>query len=77
MINASRRGFQAGGEDAREQLRLASLPDGDVQAIARLKYVLWKQAGYAHIDPEQEFVDGFVTGVRQFFVLACQAKISS
>jgi len=45
------------------------LPESEVISIAGRVWTSLKASGYAHIDPEQDFVEGFVSGVRQYFLL--------
>ena len=65
MISANRRGVIAGSEQSRKQAEhVAHLTEADLKGVAHLTYHLLKKAGYAHIDPESEFVDGFVVGFK-------------
>ena len=69
VINAERRGVQTGSDEARKQPELRGLPESEVISIAGRVWTSLKASGYAHIDPEQDFVEGFVSGVRQYFLL--------
>ncbi len=61
MITAHGRGVIAGAEEARKHAS-RTLTTDDIRGVARLMHALMRRAGYAHIDPEREFVDGFVVG---------------
>jgi hypothetical protein len=66
MITAERRGVVAGSESVRKHASspAVNLTDDDIRGIGRLVFQLMYKAGYAHIDPESEFIDGFVVGFR-------------
>ncbi len=57
MIDAYRRGYQAGSEEARQ-----GSVDG-VEAQAKRVFAIMEKYGYAHLHPRSEFIRGFVTGV--------------
>lgn len=65
MINAERRGEQAAAEKARQVDRWLPreiiLPSAVVWIVAKWTFAQMKRQGYAHIEPESEFVHGFVT----------------
>lgn len=60
MITSNGRGVIAGGEEANKQKR--NLPAEEIRNIARRVHTSMSAAGYAHIDPEASFVEGFLIG---------------
>ncbi len=58
MIGADRRGMQAAYEEASKYPR--ELPVDEVKSIAERVLARMRAAGYAHLDPEQDFIQGFV-----------------
>ena len=65
MINAERRGELAGAELAKQvDTRLSRyiiLPSILVWLLAKVTFARFKRQGYAYIEPESDFVHGFVT----------------
>lgn len=57
MINAYRRGVQSAAEQA--QVYQMNLPLKDVRALAKRTFASMKQADYAHIEPQEDFIRGF------------------
>jgi len=66
MIGADGRGQIAGYEAASSNSEL--LPEQEVESFARKTLIRLRDAGYAHLDPEPEFVRGFLQGYREFFL---------
>ena len=58
MLGADRRGILAGGEQASKWPK--RLPVEEIQSIAHQVLTHMRDAGYAHLDPEKDFVRGFV-----------------
>jgi hypothetical protein len=58
MIGADRRGMQAAYEVAAKSPR--GLPTEEIEGIARKKLATMQAAGCAHLEPESEFIRGFV-----------------
>lgn len=65
MLDAGRRGEMAGAELAKEVdkrlSRLIWIPSLVIEILARWTFRQYKRKGYGHIEPESEFVRGFVT----------------
>jgi hypothetical protein len=57
MINAYRRGVQTASEEAAKYP--PNLPAKEIKTIAHRTFSRMKQANFAHIEPEEEFVQGF------------------
>lgn len=62
MIDAYRRGVQSGSEFIRKSTMIVI----DATEQARRVFVAMQKDGYTHIEPESEFIRGFVEGVRLF-----------
>lgn len=69
MIGADRRGVIAGSEEARERLQ-REMPENEIRSFARRVLAKMRDGGYAHLDPEQDFISGFVAGYQQFFLIS-------
>jgi hypothetical protein len=63
MIGATGRGVIAGGEEARNHSH--ALPDDEIRCIAARVLAWMRTNGYAHLDPEEEFICSFVVSFRQ------------
>lgn len=63
MINAYRRGVQTAVEKAQEYP--ANLPAEEIRGIAKRTFADMRQAGFAHIEPEEDFALGFVERFQQ------------
>lgn len=62
MINAERRGVIAGSEEARKQARL--LDEFEIKVLAIQVFNFMLQRGYAHIEPQETFIKGFLQGFK-------------
>lgn len=58
MIDGKRRGEQAGAEVAR--LFPCALSQEEAAILARCILAIYRARGYAHLDPEEQFITGFV-----------------
>ena len=67
MITSGRRGYQYGSELACAFPSL--LPEIVVRVLAQRTHAALRSAGYAHIDPEEDFVEHFCAGFVLHFAL--------
>ena len=67
MIDGYRRGHQAGADEAR--IRNHSLPQEEIQSLAHKSLARLRRDGYAHLEPENEFVQGFCVGYVDYLYL--------
>lgn len=75
MIGASGRGTMAGYEASRRYS--PDLPNEEIASIARKILVSLRERGFAHLDPEQDFVRSFVESFRLAFAEGTnQAKLN-
>lgn len=68
MLNADRRGVISGSEEARKYQQQANLQEEEIRRIGVRVYMAMKNADYAHVDPMQDFIRGFVEGFQLFFL---------
>lgn len=71
VIGSDRRGYLAGCEEERNvqnTFPLHSWPVEEIEARAWRVLSTLRTSGYAHLDPEQEFVQGFIQGFRLSFL---------
>jgi hypothetical protein len=68
MIGADRRGIITGTEEARKNPQ-KDMPEEEIRSLARHVLARMREGAYAHLDPEQDFINGFVEGYRQLFLI--------
>jgi len=64
LINAERRGVIAGSEEVKNHAKPALLDEHEINIIANRVFDFMQQRGYAHIDPQEDFVRGFKQGFK-------------
>lgn len=65
MITAERRGVIAGGEQASKlPASRGRMQDEEIERLARFIWLVMYRAGFAHIEPRDEFIAGFLTGFK-------------
>jgi hypothetical protein len=69
VIDAYRRGIISGAQEVRK----AKEPLTDAEAHAKRTFATMRDAAYAHIEPESEFVRGFIESVRLAYCLSRSA----
>ena len=62
MITADRRGHIAGSQEARKYPQ--GLPDVTIERMASTVFAIMRHAGFAHIEPRDMFIAGFVSGFK-------------
>jgi hypothetical protein len=67
MIGADGRGQIAGHEVASS--RSEQLPEQEIESLAQKMLAKMRAAGYAHLDPESDFIRGFCQGYHEYFLL--------
>jgi hypothetical protein len=65
VIGADRRGMMSGGEEAKEH---PAHPEEELESIAKRVVVSMRAAGFAHLDPEEDFIRGFFIGYREYLL---------
>jgi hypothetical protein len=68
MIDGLGRGQQEGALKAREIP--CGLADTEIQVLATARYIEMQQQGYAHIEPYEKFLQGYVQGFKEQRLLA-------
>ncbi len=66
MIGADGRGLMAGYEEALKHLQ--KVPEEEIKSIASRILSWMREQGYAHLDPEEQFIQGFIVGYYQSFM---------
>ena len=74
MIGADRRGYIAGSDEARKYPH-DMLPHDMVMEIAHCTFIVMQRSGYAHIEPEEKFLEGFLKGFEQHYSLSGNATL--
>jgi hypothetical protein len=74
MLDGTRRGQIAGSEEARTYPDGANLPVEEIKSIAERTLASMRAKGYAHLDPEQAFIENFVRAFQQHFIF-CSASL--
>lgn len=65
MITAERRGVIAGGEQASKlPVSRGRMQDEEIVRHARFIWMVMQRAGFAHIEPQSEFIKGFILGFK-------------
>jgi hypothetical protein len=67
MIDGYRRGHQAGADEARTRNHI--LPQEELQSLAQKSLARLRAGGYAHLEPEEKFVQGFCIGYAECLLL--------
>ena len=66
MIGADRRGQMAGYEEALKHLQ--KMPEEEIKSMASRVLSSMRKQGRAHLDPEEQFIQGFIQGYCQRFM---------
>lgn len=66
MIGADGRGLMVGYEEALKHPR--KMPEEEIKSIASRILSSMREQGYAHLDPEERFIQGFIEGYYQRFM---------
>ena len=66
MIGADRRGSMAGYEEALKHPQ--KMPEEEIKSIASRILSSMREQGYAHLDPEEQFIQGLIVGYYQRFM---------